>query len=653
MWNDVGCDDKAGGYQLSSPVNKMLPVVDQMAEVMSSSDERVRFAGFVFDCVMKELPKEKRVKISKWLDQATGWTLRSSFERQPSDYHGTKRKRLSVTLSSADSNFRVSLRGDGAVTIEALGKPPTVERLRRRVRRNCLRMSYLLAKDVGQHTQLESNVGAGDRSHQMLIHVYGADSKDINASYVRRSVDGFTSLHCLNTASKRREFLAIRGYPADLFTGDNLSRIVSMNMYTSEIPRVEGILACPQVLTDLSLESGTRAVEACPRHGMYIDTPPWFRKWAYDAEALSEEENYESATRTQLMNVIARTLGCENTSEASIEACARIADLALLAVSRCLLRDFAAYPMYVCDEEWLLFFTGAICGADEHALRGSLSGAFSDLRERQLSGRLLNLGVVRDEPTRSDLNRLSQLRRTGHATWSNRSHSVGNRRLCVRLKTRFDMFERIRKEHGTDAIFLSARLFTPPKKDEVHEHLTRVWVEACRYARASLKRVNRGEASSVSFANWNELRETFDDPVQPSSTLEASKASRSGDGRRERRELIQNVYDCFKERVFAREDIERIVQTSHSNSKRRRLSNDSATRSRMYLAKRFQDDELGLFVSLRSCVEETYKVKTPVRIGMGEDSEVRVLRATLREEIAVDASCKAFKLDVADKSTET
>ncbi|KAK3255097.1 hypothetical protein CYMTET_35724 [Cymbomonas tetramitiformis] len=640
-----------------------------MAEVMSSSDERVRFAGYVFECVVKELPKEKRVKISKWFDQTIGWTVRSSFERPPSDYRGTERKRPSVTLSSADGNFGVSVRGDGAVTIQVFGKPPTVGRLRKRVRRSCLRMSYLLAKDVSRTASLERtsldapalepNVDAGDRPHQMLIHVYGADSRDINASYVRRSVDGFTSLHCLDTVCKQREFLTVRGYPTNLLSGDNLSRIVSLNMYTSEIPRVEGILVCPQVLTDLSLESATRAVEAwsAPLHGMYIDTPSWFQKRAH-AKTLSEEEEDELSTHARLMDAVARILGCKGTSEASVEACARIADLALLAVSRCLLRDFADYPMYVCDEEWLFFLIGSICGADEHALRGSLSGAFSDLRERQLSGRLLNLGVIKDDPTRSDLNRLSQLRRTGYATWSNRSHSVGNRRMCLRLKTRFAVFERIRKDHGSGAVFLSARLFTPPKKDELHELLSCVWDEACRHVRVSLKRErgDRGGAPIISFANWNELRETFTCRTQPlSRTSEASKTPQSCDGRRERRErreLVQHVYDCFKERTFTRDDIERIVRSSKSNSRTRRVSNDSATRARMYLLRRFQENELGLFDSLRLCVEETHKVKT-LCVGMGEDAELRVLRATLREKFVADASCKAFSLDIAEDLATT
>ncbi|KAK3271084.1 hypothetical protein CYMTET_20538 [Cymbomonas tetramitiformis] len=178
-----------------------------------------------------------------------------------------------------------------------------------------------------------------------------------------------------------------------------------------------------------------------------------------------------------------------------------------------------------------------------------------------------------------------------------------------------------------------------------HSHFRTIRIELVRSVKAVKLLVLGRERRRVGLAQ--------NGYAEPSSTLEAFKASRSGNGRRERRELIQNVYDFFKERVFAREDIERIVQTSHSNSKRRRLSNDSATRSRVYLTKRFRDDELGLFVSLRSCVEETHKVKTLVHIGMGEDSEVRVLRATLREELAADASCKTFKLDVADESAET
>ncbi|KAK3249306.1 hypothetical protein CYMTET_41251 [Cymbomonas tetramitiformis] len=458
---------------------------------------------------------------------------------------------------------------------------------------------------------------------EIVLNVHG------NHEYVLCLVDhetvGGTVFRTMETYQKQTEYLLQRmSYePARQmqfqFDKTLLQEVAHNKVSVGGLSVVEGVFTCPQVLVNCEIGYGSMVLtdQTASSYRVCISTTG---RVVDEVRIRDMCDGIHSVTDidTMLLREIADAFSLkENLDGIAIRA---LADLSCMAVSRCFVHGTAQYPVHVFEDVDFMTAAARLVCADPKVITGSLTESFASIRERQCAGNFTELVIVRNSVTRAEVREISRLRRDGFTKWSNRAHTLGDRRMLIMLTTTADGFAVLRKV-GVPCVFLRSNERLPRNGIVDDDSLCKIWTGACAYV---CKRMSESDMPKRSTTTWADIRSILWEPSEIGRFGESIGTPVIAEPRIKPNKVIEMLYNIFRLKMFTLENLKGECARVQQQYKKNLCGNDASNRAKMYFSKFLNKKGDILQEILQKGIGQEAKITPPRKLGVPHRGDIRV-----------------------------
>ncbi|KAK3246121.1 hypothetical protein CYMTET_44342 [Cymbomonas tetramitiformis] len=615
------------------------------------------FLRFVFAMVSKRIEKTGEGDVRKELNAHKSWRMCTTYERPPSSYPSRERNAMFVAAVSTDLSKQIRFGGSGVVEsrhvttgVHHLGK------IQKKYLKRILHLLYVTAFECAMgdnrvaHAGRRACKGLEETSPalstlrsvvsslslqgqfpQMVLNMHGKG--ECVLCVVEHKAAFGKVLRAMETYHKQAEILHARmarepGRGAQIQFDKRLLQKISRNeCAVGGLPVVEGVLTCPQVLTNLEIGYGSMVLtdQVASSYRMCISTSDD----AVDEEmfqGLCDETRSIVDTDRELRRALEVAFSVEESTHSL--AIRGLADLACMAVTRCFVLETARYPLHVFEDKDFMIAATRLVSAETEVVTGSLSGSFVTMRERQRAGNLSELAMVKTSLTRSEARAVCRLHKDGFAQWSNRSHALGDRRMLIMLTTTSTGYDLLRE---TDTPCVSLRLNDkwPVNQNVDTEALCKVWTCACAYV---CKRMRGSNKADVLTNTWADIFSTLWDSASVDRFSESPQESAVAHTPAKVSKVVEMLYNIFKYKPFTLQDLQDEYTRVQLLYKRNLCGNDNSNRANMFFYNLSQKKGACLRDTLRNTVGGYANITPIKKLGVPARSSFRVCMRQAEED---------------------
>ncbi|KAK3243050.1 hypothetical protein CYMTET_47319 [Cymbomonas tetramitiformis] len=473
----------------------------------------------VFRLLRKWLPESR--ELNALMIGASAWTMRCDFPERPAAADRKRRRSMHASLRSEGRSARITVRGDGRVTLSSCGREErAMGRIPSKVVPMCLTLLSKLPSDVEYAT---CRLGESEeRQPSLFENVFEEFCRALNlhekrpALVLHRHGDGEAVLCALlDTGASERTARALedKGAKSVFFLANGLDksklRVCMQQSLTAigeasngpteiaGLPTVRDIFRCPQIC-----RRGEFACEEGICDDAYVLISEDFKEeLRHSFESLTAGDD-EGLLWTRLCRAVSETFELPRLPNRWTPLVERLCELAVVAVTRGLISGRAAYPLLVFEDDAFMSCVLGLFRTAPMPVVDSMSTSYLSLRGRQKVGDISEVCLKPHAPSKHYFKHVNAFREGHSVTWSYRSKSLHHRRAIVLIRLLEPAIKTLEESHVP-----CIRLSRPTDWTERHRlapsSVIAVWTCACAYVRARLKR------GVTEFSSWESAREAL------------------------------------------------------------------------------------------------------------------------------------------------
>ncbi|KAK3245794.1 hypothetical protein CYMTET_44615 [Cymbomonas tetramitiformis] len=633
-------------------------------------DNQRHMSATVVFCVKKliqDAQKQGAIDLTlALLTRATFWEGWSTFEKAPLTCDLEARRNGRIGVTSCDMKCEWSVSGTGKIYIRQMKKEVFAGKLKRETRREWIHVLWIMCAHRIEQTcetaatsraavlrqQMQQAVNRviqyiaerynrEYRSPRLVLHVHSDACKCPTICRVELVEDDRLILSPIQTDQNKKALLKDLHFKKDVkpfFDRTVQMCIINDRLHERELPRVEGIVTCPQISTQGECIVGSKLLhdgEASERR-LYVHTP---------IDAIKEDtlEQLRDWSTLELYEKFKKILkGAFDVSSDHGDAYLHIFEFTLMVMTRGLVTDdSSSYPLYVVTDDNLLENLRSLCGSDAFTLRSSMHVAYESLKSRQCEGRLLTLAASLEQLTASAKRELVQLHKHGFMSWSNRAGRIGSKQMIIYIKVDLQCLAEVDKLGMDDVRIVRTRLSSPCSVLSAHD-ISKLWTLSACFLEKEVNRVSCLETSQLS-TSWNGLRRQLMSSVRESE-CPTSTNNHAVHDRSLLKVTVQHTYNLLKLQRFDCARLESMVLAHAERTKNKRTAhNDSRSVAFRFFLRDRRHSSVNLLSLLRECVNKRFCIKQDLGLST-TDTCSKVIQVEVHEFVCDRSATPLFQL---------
>ncbi|KAK3234662.1 hypothetical protein CYMTET_55212 [Cymbomonas tetramitiformis] len=638
---------------------------------MTTEDNEESVPTTVVFCVEKliqDAQKQSAIDLTlTLLKRVARWEAWSTFEKSPRTCDLESRRKGRIGLISCDTNYEWSLSGTGRIYIRQMKQELSVSKIKRETRRQWVHMLWIVCNHQVDETYgtAATNPAAvlrqqtrrlvnrvvryvADRynpepfSPGVVLHVHSDACKCPTICRVELVENNELVFLPIETDERKKTLLTALNFKNEVkpFFSRNVQMcIINDRLHERELPRVEGIVTCPQITAKCQYIVGSKLLcdGAILAQKLYVHT---------QVDAVKEEMLEELRDRStfemykEFKEILKRTF---DASTDHGDAYLHIFEFTLMVMTRGLVTDdSASYPLYVVTDNNLLENLRSLCGSDAFTLRSNMHVAYESLKNRQCEGRLVTLAASLEQLTGSVKREFARLHKHGFVSWSNRAGRIGNRRMITYIKVDCQRLLEVGKMGIDDVRIIRTRLSSPCSLLSAQD-VGRLWTLGACFLEKEVKRLPFFESLQEDSASWNDLKRHLMDSIKGS---EGAKSSNGGSihVRSFLNSAVQHTYNLFKLQNFDCARLERMVLAYAKRLRNKQTAhNDSRSVAFRFFLRDRRCSSANFLSILRDCAKKQFCIKHDLGLSTA-DTTSEPIQVEVHESVCDKSMLPLFQV---------